>query len=640
MSKSPWGNIGAWAAEAEQAEAEEREQAVQAAAAQDGVGGGGNFPSLKEAVNTKQKKKTKMSLQEFTMQSSYGSGSAPPSRGLTPDEMFRLPTGPKERLPDEMQHERLGGGFPSYGNRAGSGAGYPDRRTREFENRRSYGGGFEDENRRGATRVSEFDQPSRADGVDNWASAKKALPEYTSGPTGRPARHGSLGGSSDGFSRADEVDNWAAKKKPIEQPPLPQQARSSGLRSPEPDRWTPNEGARQRLVPDPPKSNPGGGTEVAVKVNRSNPFGAARPREEVLAEKGLDWKKLDKEIEGKKQQHSVSGSRPTSSHSSRPGSAHSSRSESLTTLQPGMAEGTVKQTPKVNPFGDAKPREVLLEQKGLDWRKIDLELERRRVERPETEEEKSLKEEIEHLKKEFLEKSGQEQSGLQALIFEREKDLELLMQELDYKVHYSQKMVERPSSVAGRGAISIERPNWPASYEDPRAGFPERPPSRPGAHEDPRAVYSERPRSRPGSSEQYMPGFPDRSSRPGVYEESRAGFPERPSQSESYEESQAGFPDGSPSLSGASQEPRAVDYMERPRSRGTVNSWTRLSDDRRASQGGGGRGFVGSRDMDRSRSSFYLTLTLWFRGMELELANTDSNCNAHAPGHPNFGLFS
>ncbi|XP_022876846.1 eukaryotic translation initiation factor 4B1-like [Olea europaea var. sylvestris] len=601
MSKSPWKNIGDWAAESERAEAEEREQAEQAAAA--AQAGGGNFPSLKEAVNTKQKKKTKMSLHEFTMQPSYGSGSAPPSRGLTQEEMFRLPTRPRERPPDEMQHGRLGEGFPSYGNRPGSGYGdgYSDRPTREFENRRSYGG-FEDENRRGPTRVSGFDQQtSRADGVDNWASGKKALPDYTSGPAGRPARYSSLGGSSDGISRADEVDSWVATKKPFVQSQPPQQARSSGFGRLEPDRWTRNEGERQRLVLDPTKSDRGGDADVLVKVNKSNPFGAARPREEVLAEKGLDWKKMDIEIEVKKQQHSVGSSRPTSSQSSRPGSTHSSRSESLTTLQSGMAEGAAKQTPKMNPFGDAKPREVLLEQKGLDWRKIDLELEHRLVERPETEEENSLKEEIEHLKKEFLEKSGEEQSCLQDLILKREKDLELLRRELDDKVRYSQKVFERPGSGAGRDAISIERPSRLAPYEEPRAGFPERPPSRPGAHEDPRAGHSERPRSRPGLSEKYRPGFPERPSRPGLYEESRSVFTERPSGSGSYEETRAGFSEKSPSLSQAYQDPRAVDYMERPRSRGTVNSRTRPIDDRKASQGGGVRGFVGSRDVDRSR---------------------------------------
>jgi len=113
---------------------------------------------------------------------------------------------------------------------------------------------------------------------------------------------------------------------------------------------------------------------VVVKTEKPNPFGAARPREEVLADKGLDWKKVDLEIEAKK-----ATSRPTSSQGSRPTSSQSNRSESL-----GLGSGSepaVKPRPKVNPFGDAKPREVLLQEKGLDWRKMDLELEHRRVNR-------------------------------------------------------------------------------------------------------------------------------------------------------------------------------------------------------------------------------------------------------------------
>jgi hypothetical protein len=54
---------------------------------------------------------------------------------------------------------------------------------------------------------------------------------------------------------------------------------------------------------------------------------------------------------------------PRSSQFSRPGSA---------SLKPG---------PKVNPFGNAKPREVILQEKGRDWRKIDLDLEHRRIDR-------------------------------------------------------------------------------------------------------------------------------------------------------------------------------------------------------------------------------------------------------------------
>lgn len=532
MSKSPWGNIGAWAAEAERAEQEEREEAAKAAAeaaarasapppSSGGGGGGGgdsqNFPSLKDSLSTakQNKKKTKMSLQEFTMQgsSSYGI----PSQRLTTEEMLRLPTGPKERGPgDEMQYgTRLGGGFSNYGTRPGvSQTG----RIRDRDgdggdgswggSRRSYGG-FEDDRRRGPpmSRGPDYDQTSRADEVDNWASMKKALPSLNSGTggPGRPNRYGSLGVGSGGASRADEVDNWAATKKPIPPPASRSSGFGSGFRDsrPEPERWTRDENQeRQRLVLDLPEG------EGTLKVNKPNPFGAARPREEVLAEKGLDWKKLDSEIGAKKVV-----SRPTSSHSSRPGSSQSSRSESLP-LQ-GTLEGAAKARPKMNPFGDAKPREILLQEKGVDWRKIDLELEHRRVERPETEEEKKVKEEIKLLKNEMLQKSSDDQSILSDEICQKEKDLEVLVRELDDKVRFGQKAIERPGSGGGRFAGSTERP-----------------PSQPGRYE----------------------------------------------------------------------EPRVGEFRERPRSRGTGDAWSRSMDDRRAYQGGRGRGFLGSRDMDRSSS--------------------------------------
>lgn len=353
MSKSPWGKVGAWAAEAERAEAEEREAAEKAAAAKPEP----NYPSLKEAATTatKQKKKTKMSLHEYNM-----SGSAP-SRGLTHEEMLLLPTGPKERSADEMHSGRIGGGFSNYGSNLG--------RPREYEGRRSYG--FQEDRPQPQPRVSELDQPSRADEVDNWASMKRQMvPEYFP-PQSRPAPGGkytSLGGTG-AASRADEVDNWATDKRPISLPQ--QQTRSSsfgsGYSRPDPDRW-----ARPAL------SSPKLETDAVVKVNKPNPFGTARPREEVLAEKGLDWKKLDLEIEGKQQQSSgVGGSRPASSQSSRPDSPLSNKSG----VTGGVGEGAVKPKAKVNPFGDAKPREVLLEEKGLDWKKIDLELEHRRIER-------------------------------------------------------------------------------------------------------------------------------------------------------------------------------------------------------------------------------------------------------------------
>ncbi|XWS63740.1 hypothetical protein CRYUN_Cryun06bG0127600 [Craigia yunnanensis] len=527
MSK-PWGSIGAWAAEAEREEAEEREaaEAAAAAAAAAPTAESKSFPSLREAVSTKPKKK-KMTLSEFTMgtYSSSGGGVGGGARvtednRLTTEEMIHLPTRPKERPAEEMQYGRLGGGFSSYG-RSGPPAGriMSDRDDRDGSwgsGRRQYGG-FDEERRGPPSRVSDYDQPSRADEVDNWAMGKKAISSFDSG---RQNRYGGLGtGGGGGISRADEVDNWTAGKRPI---PARSSTFGSGFRGSgtEPDRWNRGGGGggfreeRPRLVLDPRR---GEVNELVVKTNKLNPFGAARPREEVLAEKGLDWKKLDSEIEAKKVT-----SRPTSAHSSRPSSAQSSRSEGP--QQQGI-ENVVKPRPKVNPFGDAKPREVLLEERGQDWRKIDLELERRRIDRPETEEEKILKEEINNLKKE-LEKdstpnseSAGDQPILRDMLLHKERELEILIQDLENKVRFGQKAVERPGSGAGR----------------------------------------------------------------------IGSFPDRP-----------------PSQSGSIDSSRSVEFMDRPRSRGTADAWTRPGDDRRGFhggfQGGSDRGFLGNRDLDRSRS--------------------------------------
>ncbi|KAI3720358.1 hypothetical protein L6452_21274 [Arctium lappa] len=536
-----WGNIGAWAAEAERAEAEEKEQAATAAAAPPQ-----SYPSLKEAVSSnKGKKKTKMTLQEFTMAGGGGVGGGGSSRelafeykGLTPEEMMRLPTGPKERSPEEMQYGRLGGGFSSYGG----GRGGPRMRDRDGDGdgawgsgRRSYGG-FGDDRRGLPPRVSEYDQPSRADEVDDWAMAKKPMtPSYDN--VTRNNRYGSLGGGGGvntggvggGFSKADEIDNWAASKKPM--PAARSPSFSPGFRDSggsELDRWQrgvvmprdsdqerPSE--RRRLVLDPRRSESAPVEPLAKtnSVNKPNPFGAARPREEVLAEKGLDWKKVDLEIESKK-----SSSRPTSSHTnSRPGSAHSGSSvEGSVALQ-----GLEKTRPKVNPFGDAKPREVLLQEKGIDYRKIDQELEHRRVGRSETEAEKNLKEEIDNLKrdlekelgsdtnKESLETGSEKQTSLRDRIVEKERELEQLTLDLDNKVRFSQKPVERPGSGAGR---------------------------------------SER----------------------------------------------------SASQSGSVDDSRSVDFSDTPRSRGTRDQWIRTGDEKRGFGGGRDRGFSGNRDLGRTKS--------------------------------------
>ncbi|EEE61194.1 hypothetical protein OsJ_15202 [Oryza sativa Japonica Group] len=464
----PWGGVGAWALDAERAEEEEREQAAAFPAPEPpaaarwrrqlpepprGRRGGGRG---------KQKKKNKgttLSLSEFSGygaqgQRRAGGGAVPVDpRGLTPEEMMMLPTGPRERSAEELDRSR---GFRSYGG--GFGAGGGDRR-----------GGFDDD-RRGPGRSSDLDMPSRADEADNWGTNKRFTPAL--GDSGRRDRFG--GPSPAG--RSDDIDDWSRDKKPMPSryPSLGSGGgggggfrESPGFRdSPGPsdsDRWSrggsfapmPHNGERERprLNLDPPKRDPLATATPPAEVarNRPSPFGAARPREEVLAEKGLDWRKMETEIEQKT-------SRPTSSQSSRPNSAHSSRPGSPGSQVSAVgSEGAPRSRPKVNPFGNAKPREVVLQEKGKDWRKIDLELEHRAVNRPETNEERILKEEINLLKEKLKESEANKTDGpdqaspedpedLSEKITQMEKQLELLTIELDDKVRFGQ----RPGSGAGR----------------------------------------------------------------------------------------------------------------------------------------------------------------------------------------------
>ncbi|XP_062184771.1 eukaryotic translation initiation factor 4B1-like [Phragmites australis] len=456
----PWGGVGAWALDAERAEEEERELAAAFPAPEPpaAAGGAASFPSLREAATTgggkkKKNKGTTLSLSEFTTYGAPQRRAAPVEpRGLTPQEIMMLPTGPRERSEEELDRSRLGGGFRSYGSGGG------DRR-----------GGFDDDGRRGPPgRGSDLDMPSRADEADNWGTNKKFTPAASD--SGRRDRFG----DPSPLGRADDIDDWSRGKKPL---PSRYPSLGSGgggfrdspsfrdpLGSSDSDRWvrgggsvTPmphnGEGERPRFVLDPPKRNTSASSTPPAEVarNRPSPFGAARPREDVLAEKGLDWRKIESEIEQKT-------SRPTSSHSSRPNSAHSSRPGSPGSQVSAVgSEGAPRARPMVNPFGNAKPREVVLQEKGKDWRKIDLDLEHRAVNRPESDEEKILKEEINLLKVDLKEieakiSDGYDQASLEEAkklsekTSQMERQLQLLSIELDDKIRFGQ----RPSSGAGR----------------------------------------------------------------------------------------------------------------------------------------------------------------------------------------------
>ncbi|KAJ0974265.1 hypothetical protein J5N97_016230 [Dioscorea zingiberensis] len=322
---SAWAKPGAWAAAVEE---EEKEKGYDST---DSSQNPAEFPSLAAAVATKVSKKKKaqpVSLAEFTTGQAvaYGSGSRYVARGPTTDEVLQLPTGPRERTAEELERASSRGfGYSSYGGRGGSrdegnprwGSGSGSSRVSDEPRKNGFGGG-------GLNRDS---GPSRADEVDDWGAGKRSM--------AAPERRRESG-FFDSQSRADESESWVSNKTT---PPLldgrrggsgfdgPRERRggfdaygkgeSNGRIGADSDTWgkkredsdtwgkkreEPSSGGRPRLVLQPrslPVANESN-LEQVVKSKGENPFGAARPREEVLAEKGQDWKKIDEKLESMK----------------------------------------------------------------------------------------------------------------------------------------------------------------------------------------------------------------------------------------------------------------------------------------------------------------------------------------------------
>lgn len=183
------------------------------------------------------------------------------------------------------------------------------------------GGGFDGEDRRG--RGDDFPS-SRADTTDSWGKDKAFEPGPARGYDA--PRGGGFGGGRDaeastGPSAADTEDRWSRKQFVPSEAPARRGVEDRG------DRWgggsrgeevstSSSAGERPRLnlaprtkpLPLPevvpvaapaapePKAEP---TPAPAPVKKSNPFGAARPREEVLKEQGRDWKKEELELEHK-----------------------------------------------------------------------------------------------------------------------------------------------------------------------------------------------------------------------------------------------------------------------------------------------------------------------------------------------------
>lgn len=336
-ASSPWSKPGAWALDSEEHEAELLQQNTNKDESN-------AFPSLAVAAATKPKKKKgqTVTLAEFTTYGGLKPTQNSQSDHLTHEDLMMLPTGPRQRTAEELDRDRnrLGGGFRSYGS------GSYDR-----SNRNSGGGGDESSNSRwGSSRVSDEPRrngsfgrdsnrdrevvPSRADEIDNWASAKKSS-VVGNGFERRERDRDSRGGFFDSQSRADESDSWASKKSFVPSSEGRRFGSGGGFErerkvgfgssgGADSDNWNRKKGefndgiersekpassVRPKLVLQPRSTSESNGNQegsgIVAKPKGPSPFGEARPREEVLAEKGQDWKKIDEQLETMKIKETV-----------------------------------------------------------------------------------------------------------------------------------------------------------------------------------------------------------------------------------------------------------------------------------------------------------------------------------------------
>ncbi|GMH23661.1 hypothetical protein Nepgr_025504 [Nepenthes gracilis] len=333
---SVWAKPGSWALDSEEQE-DELKREIDAKRAPEPASA--DFPSLAAAAastKTKKKKPQTLSLAEF---SSYGSGPSKQSQPqrLTPDELLLLPTGPRQRTAEEMDRTRLGGGFRSYGSDSANsrsraserGGGYNVNSNRERDSSLSRADEADDWSKTKKNSVADAgferrekvgffnSQSSRADESDNWASNKSFAPSE-----GRRERRMGFDSFSSGGGGADS-DNWLKKKEERDGFEGRRFDRSSsgfdrerrlGFESSggsDLEHWGKKKEEREnsggsggngrlRLNLQPrtlPISNGQQSVVTDAKPKGANPFGEARPREEVLAEKGKDWKEIDEKLE-------------------------------------------------------------------------------------------------------------------------------------------------------------------------------------------------------------------------------------------------------------------------------------------------------------------------------------------------------
>lgn len=356
---SAWSKPGAWALDSEQHEEELLQQNDIKTTTNDTAVA--DFPPLAVAAATKPKKKKAqtLSLAEFAAK--------PDSLFTRHEDPVELPTGPRERTAEELDRTRLGGGFRSYGgDRSNRNSGGEDSSSRWGSSRvsdesRRNGGSFRDSNRE--------IEPSRADEVDNWAAGKKS----TGNGFERRDREKERGGFFDSQSRADESDRWVSSKSfaPSEGRRFSsgggggfERERKVGFGTSggaDSDNWNKKKG--EFSVGSERTENVGGGGG-GFEGERKVGFGTSG---------GADSDNWNK----KKGEFSVGSDRTESAGvvGARPRLVLQPRSLSASNETEETGPGKVEKPKGVNPFGEARPREQVLAEKGQDWKKIDEQLE-------------------------------------------------------------------------------------------------------------------------------------------------------------------------------------------------------------------------------------------------------------------------
>lgn len=173
--------------------------------------------------------------------------------------------------------------------------------------RRGAGGGFGGfKDRAPPSGPARFnDEPSRADAGD-WG-ARRSTPdgERPGAAAGAGSRRG-YGFSDQPVSQADLEDKWSHRGPPAEPASSSDRAPAERPRLKLAPRTLPlPEQQQQQQQANGAASSPrgseagssGSGHQQEQKVRKSNPFGAARPREEVLKEKGIDYQKEELKLE-------------------------------------------------------------------------------------------------------------------------------------------------------------------------------------------------------------------------------------------------------------------------------------------------------------------------------------------------------